>query len=364
MVIATALTAFIVMLALIPPLRWVSYRYQFMLDYPSFRRIHKEPVPRIGGIAMTVALVLAVTIGFAFSGEKESLRSLVAILIAGGVAALIGMRDDLRSMKAYQKFMGQVIVTVVLVASGLRIERMVFPFYWDVPLHWPVSFMMTLFWVTATMNAINLIDGMDGSAAGLSLIASLSMGFLAYRTNNTLALLLSVGIAGMCLSFLCYNFPPASVFMGDCGSMFLGATFAGTSLLLTHNGATTGSLWIPIIILTVPFLDTLLAILRRKLRGQSILVADREHLHHQLLGFGLSQRQTILVFYTIAVLVNILGIACFYWTDAEAMSAIAAVGLMLLAVGLIMTHQYRKRVMSNTVHIAGAKQKSLHTDRG
>ncbi len=356
MEITLGLIAFISSLTLIPLTQRIAHRYHFMLDHPSVRRIHQKPIPRIGGIGMAISFLLIVFSSMLFFPKGYFSLPILGISVAGVIGLLIGVRDDMYSMNAYQKFTGQLIVTLVLMASGLRIERMVFPFFWNIPLPFGASFLATLFWVAATMNAVNLIDGMDGLAGGLLLIASLGMLFLAYRTGNTPAVLMAAGIAGVCLGFLRYNFHPATVFMGDCGSMFLGATLAGLSLLLTHNGATTGSVWVPTTLLTVPFLDTALAMIRRKLRGQNLFTADREHLHHQLLDFGLSQRQVALVLYALGVLMSGLAIACFYWTDVGAMSVIAIVGLALLAGGLLMTHRHGKRFVSHLAKNGGWKE--------
>ena len=334
--------ALILTLAFVPRLQRFSIRYRFMLDPPSEHKIHQRPVPRVGGISMAVAFALALISGLLLLKGSNPLTPTLGILAAGLGGLLLGICDDLYGLKAYQKFTGQIGVTIVLLGSGFRIEQMVFPFFWGVVLPGPISLVCTLFWVAATMNAINLIDGVDGLAAGLSLIAALGMLFLATHRGNASAMLIAAGIAGVCLGFLRYNFHPASIFMGDCGSMFLGATFAGLSLLLTDNGATPGSLWIPITFLTVPFLDTTLAIIRRKLRGQRFVVADKEHLHNQLLDFGLSQRQTVVVFYTLGLLMGAFAIACFYLTEVGAMSAIAIVGLVLLACGLVMTHLHHQ----------------------
>ncbi|MBI1923421.1 undecaprenyl/decaprenyl-phosphate alpha-N-acetylglucosaminyl 1-phosphate transferase [Candidatus Poribacteria bacterium] len=344
--------AFSCALALIPLMQRIAHRYRFMLDHPSARRIHRQKMPRTGGIGMAVPFTLVVFAGMLFSHRSYPSSPVLGVLAAGVIGLLIGVRDDMHGMNAYQKFAGQLIVTLALMASGLRIERMVFPLFWDTSLPFVASFLATLFWVAATMNAVNLIDGMDGLAGGLLLIASLGMLFLAYLTGNAPAMLIAAGIAGVCLGFLPYNFHPASVFMGDCGSMFLGATFAGLSLLLTHNGTTTGSVWVPTTLLTVPFLDTALAMIRRKLRGQNLFTADTEHLHHQLLDFGLSQPQVVLVFYTLGVLTGCLAIVCFHGTDVGAMSIVTVVGSVLLIGGLLMTHQHGKQFAS---HLARGK---------
>jgi len=288
----------------------------------------------------------------------------LGILAAGLLGLLLGVYDDHYGMKARQKFIGQLLITMVLVRFDLRIERLGFPFFPDVPLPGAISFVCTFFWVAATMNAINLIDGLDGLAAGISLIAALGLLFLAGRTGNVAAALVSVGIVGVCLGFLYYNFQPASVFMGDGGSMFLGATFSGLSLLVTHNGATSGSLWIPLWIpitfLAVPFLDTTLAIIRRMYRRQYPFMADQEHLHHQLLDFGLSQRQAVLVLYTLGLLMGGVAIASFLWGGAHVINTIAIIGVVLLAGGLVMTNLHRRKC----VHVeSSGEQKEKRDER-
>ena len=333
--------ALILTLIFVPWLRRFSFRHQFMLDQPSVRKIHLKVIPCVGGIGMAFAFAVALICGLLLLNESSPRLPLLGVLVSSLLGLSLGIWDDLSSLKAHQKFIGQALVTIGLVGFGLRINRMVFPFFWDVPLSGPISLVCTLFWVMATMNAINLIDGVDGLAVGLSLIAALGMLFLAVNSGNVSAALVAVGIVGVCLGFLRYNFHPASVFMGDSGSMFLGAAFAGLSLLLTDNGTTTGSMWIPITFLTVPFLDTTHTIIRRKLHGQGLFAADYGHFHHQLLDFGLSQRQVTSVFYTLGLLMAALAITCFYWTDASAVGTIAIVGLALLVIGFVMTFLHR-----------------------
>ena len=340
----TIVISFVLTILLIPFAKRFSYQFRFMIDRPSVRRIHTQPIPRTGGIVMILAFVLAILSSMMFILENLAITTILGILIASLVGALIGICDDLYGMHAFQKLSGQFIVSLVLIASDLRVDKIILPFHGDCYLAPSLSFPLTLLWVATVMNAINLIDGLDGSAAGLSFIAAVSMSFISYQTGNTSSLLISVGIAGTCLGFLRYNYHPASVFMGDSGSMFIGATFSGLSLLITQNGTTNGSLWIPVSILVIPFLDTILAVIRRVSNGKNVFLADTEHLHHQLLNFGFSQRQITLIFYLISILMGILTIICFNWTNPLSVTIIVSVDLILLIFGLIITTACKKRL--------------------
>jgi UDP-GlcNAc:undecaprenyl-phosphate/decaprenyl-phosphate GlcNAc-1-phosphate transferase len=334
-------------LFLVPCARDLACRYRVMLDRPSGRRIHTKPVPRVGGISIAVAFLIAV---LPFNNSFPP-RLMWGILAAGIIGMCIGIRDDIKGMNASQKFIGQAVIALVLISSGLRIERMVLPFFPNISLPWPFSFLTTLFWVAATMNAVNLIDGMDGCAAGLLLIATVGISIISMRSDNALAGLMAVALVGTCLGFLRYNFHPASIFMGDGGSMFFGAVFAGLSLLLTRNGTTTGSLWIPVTLLAIPFLDTTLTIIRRIQNKRSLFSADRGHLHHQLFDWGLNQRQVAFIFYLLSALMAGLAVTCFQWTDVRAMEVITVAGVLLLGGGLVMRHLHRKRFLSNVAKI-------------
>jgi UDP-GlcNAc:undecaprenyl-phosphate/decaprenyl-phosphate GlcNAc-1-phosphate transferase len=295
----TALTfaiACVVGLLVTPVVRHYAHRLE-LLDMPGGRKVHQVPVPRLGGVAMTLAF--AVGVGFAGLvaselGSAAFLRLSLAPAILSGVALLlvIGVIDDVRGVPALAKLGGQVAVALLAAIMGLRLERLVFP-WGDVDLG-PLSVPLTVAWVVGVMNAINLIDGLDGLASGVVLTVLGAFGLLAVIDGTDPIQPIIAATVGAAVGFLAYNLHPASIIMGDTGSMLLGFVVAAVGILLTQDSVRPVAPWVPIIALGVPLIDTAWAVVRRTARGEPFFVADRGHIHHQLLRRGLSQRDAML----------------------------------------------------------------------
>jgi len=295
----TALTfaiACVVGLVVTPVVRHYAYRLE-LLDMPGGRKVHQVPVPRLGGVAMTLAF--AVGVGFAGLvaselGSAAFLRLSLAPAILSGVALLlvIGVVDDVRGVPALVKLGGQVAVALLAAIMGLRLERLVFP--WASVDLGPLSVPLTVAWMVGVMNAINLIDGLDGLASGVVLTVLGAFGLLAALDGTDPILPIIAATVGCAVGFLAYNLHPASIIMGDTGSMLLGFVVAAVGILLTQDSVRPVAPWVPIIALGVPLVDTAWAVVRRTARGEPFFVADRGHIHHQLLRRGLSQRDAML----------------------------------------------------------------------
>jgi UDP-GlcNAc:undecaprenyl-phosphate/decaprenyl-phosphate GlcNAc-1-phosphate transferase len=295
----TALTfaiACVVGLAITPIVRHYARRLE-LLDMPGGRKVHQVPVPRLGGVAMTLAF--AVGIGFAGLvaselGSAAFLRLSLAPAILGGVAFLlvVGIIDDVRGMPALAKLAGQVAVALLAAIMGLRLERLVFP--WGMVELGPLAVPLTVAWIVGVMNAINLIDGLDGLASGVVLTVLGAFGLLAAIDGTDPTLPVIAATVGATAGFLAYNLHPATIIMGDTGSMFLGFVVAAIGILLTQDAGRPLAPWVPIIALGLPLIDTAWAVVRRTARGEPFFVADRGHVHHQLLRRGLSQRDAML----------------------------------------------------------------------
>lgn len=266
------------------------------LDRPNRRSVHTQPVPYLGGLAIGLAVILSLVAG----GHAQD--PLFRGFIAGGVLILlVGLVDDLFRMPAWLKLLCQVGVALVTVTwGGLRITYLKDPFgadfwhlgWWGAPL--------TMVWLVAVMNVINLADGLDGLAAGITAIVSGTMLLGAIQSHQEpVAVMGAAALMGATLGFLPYNFPPAKIFMGDAGALFLGFTLATTAVQGMAKGAAAVALAVPTLALGVPILDTAFAIVRRARRHQSIGTADRDHLHHRLLAMGLSQREAVLLLYMV-----------------------------------------------------------------
>lgn len=306
----TAAVAFVLSMlcgALLTPLvRRLSHRFGLLDHGLSSRKIHGRPVPRLGGIAIVIGfyapllglLVLQSGVGGMFLAE----RNLALGLFLGGILiAALGVYDDVRGAGAGKKFAVQFAVAGIMYYLGFRVTAIANPFGGPILLG-VVSFPFTLLWIVGIINALNIIDGLDGLAGGVALVAVSTIFLISFHRNQPLMILFCAALAGSILGFLFYNFNPASIFMGDTGSMFLGFVLATSSIRSGQKSSTAVTVLIPIIILGFPILDTLLAMSRRAIRGRPLFRADKEHIHHRLLGLGLSHRQAVLVLYGMCIL--------------------------------------------------------------
>ncbi len=265
------------------------------LDIPDKRKVHKKPIPRLGGLGIFAGFLL----GYILFAEQSLVMN--SILIASFVIVITGIIDDIKPIKASYKFLGQLIAACIVVFYGnvfldhLTIFGLYIGFQW-------LTIPLTLFFILGCINCINLIDGLDGLAGGISAIYFLTIGIIGFLLGGyELQVTLSFIMLGSCLGFLFHNFNPAKIFMGDTGSMLLGLIISVVALL-GFKAATVSSLIIPILLLAIPILDTVFAVIRRKLKGESISKPDKFHIHHQLLNKDLSQKAVVLIIYVINIL--------------------------------------------------------------
>lgn len=267
------------------------------IDIPKDeRRVHKKPMPLMGGLAIYIAIIIVSLIFL----PKD--KTLLSILIGGTIIVISGIIDDIKGLSPRMKFAFQIGAAVVLILGDVKIDALTNPFSrtsYLIPLN-GFSIPLTIFWVVGITNTLNLIDGLDGLAAGVAMIASLSFLFVANKFGYTSVMIMSSIVAGSCLGFLPYNFNPAKIFMGDTGALFLGFMLAALSIEGVMKSVATIAVVVPIIILGVPIFDTTFAIFRRLLNGKSIAEADKGHLHHRLLKMGFSQKKTVIILYSIS----------------------------------------------------------------
>lgn len=281
-----------------------------ILSKPSRRMVHTESIPYLGGLAIYFAFVITITIAF-YANQQfriEFLEKFKGLLIGSTLIVILGLWDDLKNIRPIVKLIGQIVVALLLFAYGFRIEVLTNPFFGG-EMHLPLflSILITIAWIVGLINAINLIDGLDGLAAGIVFISGLCLLFVGLYLGTPVTVILFSVLCGSALGFLYYNFPPAKIFLGDAGSMFLGLILAVTALVgLQHKVVTTAALLIPICVITIPIYDTLLAIWRRWLKKGSVFVADKKHLHHRFLQLGLTQRQVVIAFYLATVYFGII----------------------------------------------------------
>jgi len=294
-ILLIVLISFLASLGLVPLVRKIAFHVN-ALDIPDKRKVHLQPIPSMGGLAFFFSFLL----GYMLFAPKTS--QMLAILIGSFIIIIVGIIDDISPLRPLWKLLGQIVASLVVVLYGgitfsdMTIFNHLFEFgIFAIPL--------TVIFIVAIINAINLSDGLDGLAAGSSSIFFLSIAIIAYFMNKLggLDVILCLVMLGATLGFLVFNFNPASIFMGDTGSMFLGFIISVVALL-GFKTATLTSLIIPLLILFVPILDTLFAIIRRSLKGDSFSQADREHLHHQILDSTKSTKKTVLIMYFIDML--------------------------------------------------------------
>lgn len=339
-IIPMVLIPFLFVLLLVPFIKKIAIHIG-ALDIPNERKVHKEPMPRLGGLAIFFGFLLGYMIYGTHSSQMNS------ILIGSFIIILTGVFDDIKPLKPKEKFIGQLVASLILVFYGNFVMSEVSAF--GITLHFGIfSEILTLFFILGCINCMNLIDGLDGLAAGISSIYFLTIGIIATMQGSFgLDFVLTFVLLGSTLGFLVHNFHPASIFMGDSGSMFLGFIIA-TIALLGFKNVTMSSFIIPLLILAIPILDTLFAIIRRTLKGESISTPDKFHIHHQLLNQNFTQRQTVLIIYGINIL---FAFASIVYVLKDAVLGYIIYGILLLIIGLfvmktnvVFEHKERKKI--------------------
>ncbi|HEX6048007.1 MAG TPA: MraY family glycosyltransferase [Gemmatimonadaceae bacterium] len=302
-----------------------------LVDPCSERKVHVHPVPRIGGVAIVLAVAVTMTVITALFGPDviaENGRGM-ATVIGGALAVhIVGLIDDVRPMRARWKFLSQVLIACAVYLAGLRVTTLSLPFVGVLELGNVIGMLFTVLWLVGITNAFNLIDGLDGLAAGAALFALTTMFVVASLNGLVGAATVTIILAGATAGFLVFNFHPASIFLGDSGSLFVGFMLAGIGLLGSQKSPTVIAVAIPIVSLGLPVLDTTLAVARRFLRGQPIFTADRAHIHHRLLSLGHSPRRVALLLYSACALLGLGGMLLV--ND----SAYVAVVLLLIGLGV------------------------------
>lgn len=335
---------------LVPLIRRFALRHELFDQVTSSRKVHAAAVPRLGGVAIVAGFLAPFLValldpngpGAILDGQS---RSAVAF-IAGAVAiAGLGLFDDLLGAGARVKFSVQVLVAAYVWAAGFRIEQISLPNGAVLPLG-IFGFLVSLVWMVGVMNALNLIDGLDGLAGGVALIAALANLVLAISAQHALSAMCMAALAGSLASFLFFNFNPATIFMGDAGSLFLGYVLALCSIHTHQKSSTAVSLLVPVVALALPIADTLLAMGRRALRARPLFAGDKEHIHHLLLARGIPHRTAVLVLYGASIL---LGAGALSIALLAPRMAVAALCVLSLGAGLALWLLGAFRILSPDV---------------
>lgn len=299
----------------------------------SDRHVHSEALPRLGGVAIFFAFLLSTGTALCLNWWQPQLgiffapKILASMLLPGFLIFLLGVYDDLRGTGPYVKFSVQAVGGIILFAAGLRITDLPVLFGNDFHFPWFISLPATVLWVLAITNAFNLIDGLDGLAAGSALFSTMVVFVVALLGNSPVVTLLSLALAGSILGFLRFNFNPATIFLGDCGSLFIGFMLSALALRGAQKAPTIVAVAIPVVSFGLPILETALSVARRWISGRPVFTADREHIHHKLLERGLSHRQVVILLYAVSAVFAMLSLFLLWPTGST-------LGLVLLVLGM------------------------------
>jgi UDP-GlcNAc:undecaprenyl-phosphate GlcNAc-1-phosphate transferase len=312
----------------------LSHHYR-LYDPVDARKQHGNRMPRLGGVAMFVGLVAAMLAGLVLFGHYR-LGKAVLVSSAFAPVFLVSLYDDLRSLPWWVRLLVQTAAAAVFAAAVDPVVRLNLPLIGTVGLGiW--SYPLTVLWLLLVTNAMNLIDGLDGLAAGVGAVSAAVLFVSSIRTGYVIPAILAAAIAGVCLGFLPFNFPPARIFMGDSGAMVIGFALGAASMTGAGKNVAFISLLVPILALAIPISDVIGAVVRRSARGRNIFAADREHLHHYLLALGLGPTRTVLLLYVATALLGVVGLYL------SAGSRIPAVALLLLGgAGMLLVFRRRR----------------------
>ncbi len=325
-----------------PLARWVALRLG-IIDQPNARKLHVDPIPLLGGVAMYVAFVVALLV----FGERFGIHQLISILVGATLVSFLGVWDDRWGLRPLLKLGGQVIATLILVFSGIQVSA--FP--------WPaVNLAVTFLWVIGITNALNLLDNMDGLSGGVGAITAAFFLLLAAMNGQYLVGSLSAAIMGACLGFLVYNFNPARIFMGDAGSLFLGFVLAALGIKLRFPANVSIVTWmVPVLVMGLPIFDTTLVVLSRLRRGLNPLTTPgKDHVSHRLVQLGLTQREAVLVLYLAC---GALGVLAIFVTQASVIEGYVVGSVVALAGLFCLWYLERIEIRGKTIEGSGYEQK-------
>lgn len=270
------------------------------IDAPDARKVHQVSIPRLGGLAIYIGYMVSLLY------SVKDISSVKGLLIGSVILVAVGIWDDVKQIGPKTKLLGQIVAALMLPIFDNAIhfisigDHMLYLEYLSIPL--------TVFWIVGFTNIVNLIDGLDGLAAGISLIACIAICIVTLQMGQVDLACITLALAGAACGFLRYNFNPAKIFMGDTGSMLLGYTMAAISVMGSVKTAATVGLVVPVIVLGLPILDTLFAIVRRRINGRPVFQPDKGHLHHRLLAMGLTQKQAVLLMYAVTAVLGCVSI--------------------------------------------------------
>lgn len=326
------ITAIVTTMAITPYVIFLAEKFN-LVDKPGLRKVHSKPVPRVGGIAIFIPLVCLTSLLFmsqkSFGSENGYLtKELAAILGASALIFGVGLVDDIRGLSAKTKFAFQVLAALIVCSFGVRINAIPLTESYSLELGW-LSWALTIVFITGVTNAFNLIDGLDGLATGIANICCGVLALLSISLNQPAITGVMLILWGCLSAFMVFNFHPAKIFLGDCGSLFLGFIISSSSVYCASKSGSISGYALPLLALSIPIFDTLLSMLRRIIERRSMFAPDKRHFHHRLLNMGLNQRQAVIFAYLITLAACTTGTVMF---DKDALSSVAIFTCILVSI--------------------------------
>jgi UDP-GlcNAc:undecaprenyl-phosphate GlcNAc-1-phosphate transferase len=337
--------SFLASLLLVPLVRSISLRLGKVAQ-PREDRWHRRPTPTLGGIGIFLGFLAGLVAGLIFGEGQEEVRW--GLLAGSGLMFLLGLVDDIHEMTPPTKLLGQILIAALVIFLGITTRffspRIANNLVAEIP-----NILLTFIWLVGITNAINLLDNIDGLAGGISLITASILSYFFWRSGNLGLLYVSFALAGSLIGFLIFNFPPASIFMGDSGTMFLGFTLAVLAIARQPQASNVFAvLGAPTLLFLLPILDTTLVTFTRLLRGQSPAQGGRDHTSHRLIAFGLSERQAVLVLYGVALA---SGVVAAVLESLDYDFSLVLVPLLVITLALVAAYLARLKVVPSTTPV-------------
>ncbi len=355
-------------LALVRLFRDLAVRFGLYDPVEGGRKLHTKPVPRVGGLAVVLALSIPLVVLASWNGTLGVVPigrdPLLGALVGGGSLILaLGVWDDLLGARAWLKFGVQILAALLVCAAGVTIDGFAIPFYGVLHLGW-AAIPVTVFWIVLVTNAINLIDGMDGLAGSVVAMAGMTLLVMNWINGDAVAAVILAAVVGATLAFLVYNVNPASIFLGDAGSLTLGFLLAVVSIDASQKAYTVFSVVGAVLILALPIFDLSMAVVRRALTGKPLFAADQHHIHHLLLRRGLSQRQSVILLAGAAAVIQVLALVLIYASDAVSafviLLLVPLVALVVRGLGYIdIIRNGRRAILLREVLAAAQERENL-----
>ena len=341
-VLMALLTALVISFLATPVVKTFAYKVG-AIDVPKdARRMHKVPIPRLGGLAIFIGFMVSILLFVKITPEMKS------ILLGAAIIVVLGVVDDIMALPAMLKFVVQIIAAAIPATHGVVIQAFSNPNIFSKNLYWVLGWLsipVTILWIVAITNAVNLIDGLDGLANGVSAISATTMLVIALLASEGQVAIVLAALVGACVGFMPYNMNPAKMFMGDTGATFLGYILATMSIQGLFKYYAVISFVVPFLILCLPIFDTAFAFIRRIAHGQSPMHADRSHIHHRLIDMGLNQKQAVATLYVISAILGLSAVVLTTGGEQKAMLLFAALCIVaVVAARVVFPKELREEV--------------------